>query len=193
MAFEAVEAFSEWDSESEAAEATRPIKRPSSQPSFKNRPPTGTPQFVTQTQLEASLTRVDGKVKTVADGVSTINARLATMSSALKKEAEERKKGAEGQNKDLNSKLQMLALLPLLVQPSTKKIDAATPLSSGGQPINSVVVPDSNQTLDSLLPLLMVSGLGGSGGLGLGGDSGGSDSSMMMLALVLAMSNKSSS
>jgi hypothetical protein len=191
MAFEAVEAFSEWDSESEAAEATRPVRRPSSQPSFKNRPATGAPQFVTQTQLEASLTRVDGKVKTVADGVSTINARLAAMASALKKETDERKKAGDGQNKDLNSKLQMLALLPLLVQPSSKPIDAPSAITSGGQPITSVVVPDSNQTLDSLLPLLMVSGLGGSGGLGLGGDSSGSDNSMMMLALVLAMSNKS--
>jgi hypothetical protein len=38
-----------------------------------------------------------------------------------------------------------------------------------------------------LLPLLLVTGLGSAGGVGLGGDSGG-DNSMMMLALVLAIS-----
>jgi hypothetical protein len=45
--------------------------------------------------------------------------------------------------------------------------------------------------MDMLLPLLMVTGMGGTGGLSLGGGDSGSDgSSMMMLALVLAMANK---
>jgi hypothetical protein len=54
-----------------------------------------------------------------------------------------------------------------------------------------VLVPDPNQ-IDALLPLLLVSGIGGSSGglsLGGGGDSG-SDSSLMLLALVLAFSGR---
>lgn len=197
MPSEVTELFGEWESESEATEAAeaarRPVRRPSSQPSFKPRPAPNAPQYVTQVQLESALGRVDGKVKTVADGVSTINTRLATLSASLKKEADERKKSTDGQGKDLNQKMQMLALLPLLIQPSAKTLSTALPATDGSN-VASVVVPDPNSQLDSLLPLLLISGMGGSsGGLSLGGDSSGSDSSLMMLALVLAFANKPSS
>lgn len=183
MALEALEALEGWESESEAAEGRsgRPssFKKPSSQPSFKPRPPPNAPQYVTQAQLEASLARVDGKVKTVSDGMTTFSTRLNAVAGSLKKEAEERKKTGEGTNKDLNQKLQLLSLLPLLIQPQTAKIGT-----------QDVLVPDPNQ-IDALLPLLLVSGIGGSsGGLSLGGGDSGSDSSLMMLALVLAFSGR---
>jgi hypothetical protein len=194
MAVEAYEFLEGLESDSEAAEAARaPVRKPSSQPSFRPRPAPNAPQYVTQTQLEASLARVDGKVKTVADGVSTINAKIASIAGALKKEATDRKTTTEGQNKDLNQKLQMLALLPMLIQ--TPSIPAGTTIGTAGG--NNVVTntalsgPDPNQPMDSLLPLLLVSGLGGTGMGGLGGDSSGSDGGLMMLALVLALSNKS--
>jgi hypothetical protein len=61
-------------------------------------------------------------------------------------------------------------------------------LTDGSQ---DVLVPDKNQ-LDALLPLLLVTGMGGTGGLSLGGDgsSSGSDGSLMLLALMLAFANK---
>jgi hypothetical protein len=185
----------ESESESEAAEGRggRAPKRPSSQPSFKPRQPPSAANYVTQTQLEAALSRSDAKIKTVADGVSTINSRLASLAVASKKEADARKKSVDTQSKDLNQKLQMLALLPMLVQPPVIKgpLDSTkAPLleADGVTPIKSIVAPDKS-TLDALLPLLMVTGMGSpGGGIGLGDGSG--DSSMMMLALVLAMSNK---
>jgi hypothetical protein len=182
----------EWESEAEAAERA-PMRRPSSAPSYKPRPAPGTPNAVTQAQLEAALARVDGKIKTVVTSVSTIHSRLNSIAASSKKEAEERKKGLEGQGKDINQKLQLLALLPLLIQTPSTTLNAATPLKdSAGNPINTISVPDTN-TMDSILPLLLVSGLGsysgGGGGLGLG-DGSGSDSSMMLLALVLAFSGK---
>jgi hypothetical protein len=182
--------LAELDSEGELSERAAP-KRPSSQPSFKSRPPAGTPSTVTQAQLEAALARVDGKIKTVADGVSTISSRVNSIASASKKEAEERKKGIEGQGKDLNQKLQLLALLPLLVQPPATTLVTGNALLPGGKDLTQVLTPDQNQ-LDSLLPLLLVSGLGGtsgSGGLGLGGDGSGSDGGLLLLALVLAFAN----
>jgi hypothetical protein len=199
--------LSELDSEADYSE--RAPKRPSSQPSFKPRPSPGTPAGVTQAQLEAALTRVDGKIKTVADGVATINSRLASIASATKKEVEERKKNLDNTNKDLNSKLMMLAILPALVQPTftvpAVQIPAGTPLGLTGAAAGDIVSPaaavplqftgatgtgsidvsaDSN-TLNTLLPLLAVAG----GGMGFGGDSSsGSDTNtMMMLALVLAL------
>jgi hypothetical protein len=182
--------LSELDSEADFSE--KAPKRPSSQPSFKPRPSPGTPTGVTQAQLEAALSRVDGKIKTVADGVSTINSRLASIASATKKEVEERKKGVDTQSKDLNQKLQMLALLPLLIQSQGATV-AATLTGPNGTalPGTTQVALQDTSTLDSILPLLLVSGLGGtssSGGLGLGGD--GSDGGIMLLALALAFANK---
>jgi hypothetical protein len=191
------ESLESWESESEAAEARTPIRRPSSQPSFRPRPaptPPNAPQnFVTQLQLEASLARSDGKIKTVADGVSTIQARVAALAAGSRKEAEERKKTLDTQNKDLNQKLQMLALLPLLVKAPTIK----DPKDSANQPlhfpdgtvIKAISAPDDS-TLDALLPLLLVTGMGGTGGLNLGADASSDGGSMLMLALVLAMSQK---
>src|SRR5271155_5619650 len=173
--------LSELDSEADFSE--KAPKRPSSSPSFKPRPSPGTPTGVTQAQLEAALSRVDGKIKTVADGVSTINSRLASIASATKKEVEERKKGVDGQSKDLNQKLQMLALLPLLIQPQGATLAPGSLLGpNGALPATTQVALQDTSTLDSILPLLLVSGLGGtstSGGFGLGGD--GSDGGMMLL------------
>src|SRR5215475_14529114 len=102
--------LSELDSDAAEADLSEKAapKRPSSQSSYKPRPSAGTPQAVTQAQLEAALSRVDGKIKTVADGVSTISSRVNSLASAAKKEADQRKKSTDNTNKDLNSKLQML-------------------------------------------------------------------------------------
>ena len=192
MASEA-EAFSEWDSESEAAEAAsrRPIRKPSNQSSFKARPAPNAPQYVTQAQLQASLKAVDGKIGTLSSSVGTLTSRQTQLQAGLKKEAQDRKTAGDSANKDLNQKLQLLALLPVLIQPPTQQIFAAT--TSGGANTSSFTVDAQDPSqLDSLLPLLLVSGLGGSGGLGLGGDSSsGGDSSILLLALVLAFANKS--
>lgn len=190
--YEAMEGL-ESEFESEAAERARGgrIRKPSGQPSFKPRPNPNTPMYVTQPQLESALTRVDGKIKTVSDGVSTINSRVAALASSVKKETEERKKTADNQNRDLNQKLQLLALLPLLVQSPTATI-AATGLTVNGTATPNVTIstPDTNN-LDALLPVLLVSGLGSAGGgLSLGGDGSGADNSALMLALVLAIANR---
>jgi outer membrane murein-binding lipoprotein Lpp len=194
--YEAMEGL-ESEFESEAAERARGrIRKPSGQPSFKPRPNPNTPMYVTQPQLESALTRVDGKIKTVSDGVSTINSRVAALASSVKKETEERKKTAENQNRDLNQKLQLLALLPLLVQSPTATVavngaGAITAVNNAAIPAGgtslSISTPDTNN-LDALLPVLLVSGLGSAGGgLSLGGDGSGADNSALMLALVLAI------
>lgn len=183
------EAIGEWESESEAAERA-PFRRPSSQPSFKPRPAPSTPMYVTQPQLESALTRVDGKIKTITDSAATINTKVTALAASFKKEAEERKKAVEGQSKDLNQKLQLLALLPLLIKsPSASGPKVGTnPLTdANGITIQAVSVPDTSN-LDAILPLLLISGLGSasSSGFSLGGDGSGGDNSLLLLALVLA-------
>jgi hypothetical protein len=180
-AYETMEAFeSESESESEAAEA-RPIRRPSGRPSFMPRAFGPTPP-VSQGQLQAALSRVDGKIKTVSDVEATINSRVNSLSAATKKEVADRKKSIDTQVKDLNQKVQLLSILPLLVQPPTATVSGT-----------DVLVPDPSK-LNAILPLLLVGGLGGSGGLGLGGDGassgGSSDSNFLLLALVLAFAGK---
>jgi hypothetical protein len=197
--------LSELDSEADLSE--RAPKRPSSQSSFKPRPAAGTPSGVTQAQLEAALSRVDGKIKTVADGVSTLSSRIGSLTSATKKEIDERKKTVDTTGKDLNSKLMLLAILPALTQPTYTLPQVQVPIGALGggvpaAPINLQYAPttgspsgtfdasaDTN-TLNLLLPLLAVAGSGF--GFGTDGSSmGGFDNnSMMMLALVLALGVK---
>jgi hypothetical protein len=192
--------LSELDSEADYSE--RAPKKPSSAPSYKPRQ-SGPPAGVTQAQLEAALSRVDGKIKTVSDGVSQINSRLGSIANATKKEIEERKKGVDNSNKDLNSKLMMLAILPALTEPTYKlpavqiPINTALPTNTGSTPIPLQYAPkngtpgptydvsaDSN-ALNLMLPILAIAG----GGFGTGTDTSGSSdqNSMMMMALVLAL------
>jgi len=173
------------EEESEFAERRRGVQRPSPRPSFQQRPTTVS--YVTQVQLEAALSRVDGKIKTVSDSTAAINSRVNTIAVAAKKENEDRKKELEAQKKDFNGKVQMLALLPLLVQPASKTTDQALGTTL---PVGSKVLVQSDDSLTALLPLLLIGGMGGgSGGLGLGGD-GGSDSNLLILALILGLGKK---
>jgi hypothetical protein len=186
--YEAIEGL---ESESEAAERA-PFRRAPTAPSYRSRPAPGTlQQPVTQPQLEAALARVDSKIKTVSNSSAAINARVAALQAASKKEIEERKKSVDTQSKDLNQKVQLLALLPLLLKSPTAQgpmVGGVALTDVAGNTIPAVSVP-STSGLDAVLPLLLVSGLGGSGGgFGLGGGDSGSgyDSSLVLLALVLA-------
>jgi hypothetical protein len=180
----------------EAEEAVRPVRKPSSQSSFRPRPTGGASNVVTQTQLEAALARVDKKISTVAEGISTINARLASVTNLAKKEVVSRKKAEDSQGKDVQQKMTLLSLLPLLTQPrraegatvTVAALNTPTPVNftdHAGQPINNArpVIGDRNQQLDTILPLLLVGGMGsvpGSDG------SSSSDNTLMLLALALA-------
>jgi hypothetical protein len=183
---EFIESVGEWESESEAAEAARgrgpSPRRPSGAPSFKPRPAPGTPQYVTQTQLEAALARSDAKIKTVSDGVSTISTRVNAVSAATRKETDERKKALDAQGKDMNQKMQLMAMLPVLMTPPT----VGPMKDAAGHNVGNVLAEDDS-SLNKLLPLLLISGMGGAGGFGSTSSDGTGDNSMMMMALVLAL------
>lgn len=187
MALEAealeMEGFEEGEAEFAEAAPRRPNLRSSFVPrTFGQQPP------VSQGQLQTALGRVDSNLKKVADVEASINSRVSSLSAAAKKETAERKKAIDTQVKDLNQKLQLLALLPLLITPPSVALASGNALLGPGKDLAAVSVPDSNK-LDAILPLLLVSGLGGgtgSGGGGLFGDGSGSDGSLLLLALVLA-------
>src|SRR5205807_10318066 len=102
-AYETMEAF-ESESESESAEAA-PFRRPSSRSSYVPRS-FGSAPPVSQPQLQAALSRVDSKIKTVSDVEANINSRVGSLSAATMKEVADRQKSIDTQVKDLNQKVQ---------------------------------------------------------------------------------------
>ena len=104
---------------------------------------------------------------------------MAKTHAAIARQTAEYKKQSEA--------MKMFAILPLLQRPTTVPASA-----TGTLPPNTQVQVASNDSLSSILPLLLISGMGssGSGGGMFGGGSNSSDSSMMMMVLVLALSKR---
>jgi hypothetical protein len=187
----------EADEADEADEAVGRTRR-----GFSSRPPTtasgkslvpAKPQtgFVTEARLQAALARVGEQIKTNSEAIKTVNNKISTISAVqerhsatLKKETEERKKDIAG----LASQAQLLALLPLLQAPKTVKLNNAV----DSLPAGTNVLVDGGDSLNTLLPLLLVSGSGSGTGLGLGGGgaSTGSLGGLDPLLLVLLLSRK---
>jgi hypothetical protein len=203
---ELLEGLESESAESEAAERAGRWSPPKTPPRGGLRPVSRPPGFVTRVELTTAMARLDGKINTVSEGIKTVNNRLNTVnaekgrvSAALKKESDERKKDSDSIKKNLNSQVQMLALLPLLVPPPTYSFspalqtDAAgnvtAPTATAAGPIT--LSPGQTSLTNALLPILLISGFGGSGGLGSSSD-GGMDSTMLLtLALVLSQQRSS--
>jgi hypothetical protein len=148
--------------------------------------------FVTFTDLRTALDKVGGQLKTNADAIGAVSAKLASTTANLKKEFDERKKDMESARKNTDSKVQMLALLPLLIQPPTYTI-AQNAFSAGVPSAPVPLNPPAAGMLNALLPLLLVGGFGGSGGLGGGTDGGMDGTNLLVLALVLSQSQNQTS
>lgn len=171
----------EADEADEMAERTRDHRsRPGSRPSTATgtglAPPKPQAGYVTEARLEAALARVGAQIKTNSDAIQAVNSRANTISdnvaaqtAALKKETEERKKDTAR----LASQAQLLALLPLLQTPKTVQLSRAV----DNIPANTKVLVDGGDSLNTLLPLLLVGGSGS--GTGLGSGSGGGDTGSM--------------
>ena len=186
---EAIEAESESESESEseAAERSRRWKAPpraSGAGLYRPRPRmNGAP--VSQLQLQAAMARVGDQLRKNSAAAATINQRVNTVSTAEKRDNEKQGKELKG----INEKIQLLTLLPLLIQPPKVTIPASG--ISAGVPATAVpLTPDPVGTTNALLPLLLIGGLGGGGGLGSSSSSGteGSMDSTTLLVLALVLS-----
>ena len=181
------ESDDEFDDEAVKKPRFRPMKAPSTatKSSYQARPS----QYVTQTQLQTTVSKLDGKIsalsKSTVQQVNSVKKEQAKQIALLKKEAADRKKESETLRKELRQFRDISMLLPLLSKPSSQTLTA----DAGGIPAGTKVLVDKNDTLSALLPLILMGGFGGSssssGGGGLGGDG---DNSMMMLVLLMAMS-----
>lgn len=166
----------------------RPIKAAPAKTSFRPRPS----QYITQTQLQTTVARLDGRINTLSketsQHINTVKREQAKQVALLKKEVTDRKKEAEAARKDFRQLRDMSALLPLISRPSSQTLTA----EAGGLPAGTKIMVDKDDTLSTLLPLLLLGGLGGSsggGGLGMGGGDSG-DNSMMMIVLLMALSKR---
>jgi hypothetical protein len=145
---------------------------------------------VSQVQLAASMARVGDQLKKNSAAVGTVQSRVNTVRDTEKKDNEQRKNDL----KSINEKIQLLAILPLLVKPAVKTMsDDVTDVSNNVElPKGTNVLVDSGDALGALLPFLLIGGLGSSGLVG-GGESGsgGMDGSMLLvLALALGLGKK---
>ena len=178
--------FVEGESESEAAEARRwtPPRRASGAGLYK--PPVKmNGAGVSQTQLAAAMARVGDQLKQNSAAVSTVNSRVNTVSGAEKKDNEKREKDIKG----INEKIQLLTLLPLLIRPPTYTIPAQSITDTAGDtsPANALSIgADPTSPTNALLPLLLIGGMGGSGGLGSSSDGSMDSTTLLILALVLS-------
>lgn len=146
---------------------------------FKPRPQT---QNVTQTQLQAAMARVGAQIKTNTDAIKTINARLATIAADQSKHLASQRKATDTLKKDLRQTREMSAILPLLTAPRAPETVTLTEATAGLPAGTRVVVnPPAPDSMSTLLPLMLMSGSGLTGGSG--GESDGSN--MLMLALLL--------
>lgn len=195
--FDSFEDDYEWDemdeSDDEAAKPRtrfRPMKAPTSasKSSYQARPS----QYVTQTQLQTTVTKLDGKIsalsKSTVQQINTVKKEQAKQIDLLKREAANRKKESEALRKELRQFREMTLLLPLISKPASKTLTDA----AGGLPVGTKVLVESNDMMSLLLPMLLMGGLGGSSPDGSSSGGLGGDNNMMMLMLVMAMSKGNS-
>lgn len=183
--FEADEA----DEADEAARRSRP--RVATGRGLTRQRPGGTSQYVTQQQLETAIARVGAQIRTNSNAITQLGTRVSTAATALRRETTDRRNETTRLRSNLSQTQQLTAILPLLTQqpPGSVNIPA---IPAGGAPAQTIQVTSAGtSTLSLLLPLLLFTGIGdsgGTGGTGGGGLFGGGDSSQLTtLVLVLAL------
>jgi len=163
-----------------ASMKTRPV-RPGQLPAgkglFKARP---TGQYATQAQLQAGLNRVGAEIRKTAQAIKTMTAQInknnsdltaanARQDSEIARLSGDLKKTGEGGKKQ-NEMFMLMSLLQK--QPELEP-------KTGGNAAAAKLITDNVQIKkqDSLLPLLLMSGMGGMGG---------GDNNMMLMVLALS-------
>jgi uncharacterized small protein (DUF1192 family) len=136
------------------------------------------PGFATKAELVATANRLDGRIAVTTKSVAALDVRTrsleseaARLSAELKKETLARKTEAEAFKKALDQQRTNGLLIHLLSQPTKTEV--------GG--VKNVLV-DNSSGLGAMLPILLMSGMGSSGG-GLGG---GGDSMLPLMAVAMS-------
>lgn len=164
-----------------AAMKTKPV-RPGQLPAGKGLfTPRPTGQYATQAQLQAGLNRVGAEIRKTAQAIKTMTAQINKNNSDLaaanaRQDAEiarlssDMKKTGEGGKKQ-NEMFMLMSLLQK--QPELEVKNAGARIETSESVVNNVQLKKQ----DNLLPLLLMSGMGGTGG---------GDNNMMLMVLALS-------
>lgn len=140
----------------------------------------------TEAMLNAAVSKLDAKIDALKRNTDTLASRVNSVASeqeklgaAYKKDSEARKKDIEGLRRDLKQTREMSALLPLISTPPKITVPG-----NDGKPVE--VLSGTSNTLNTLLPMILLMSPGsGSDGSNSGGLMGG-DSSLLLLAVALS-------
>jgi hypothetical protein len=143
--------------------------------------------FATRAELTATANRLDARIATNSTAIKTVEGRTATLSTDYGKLRTDVNRLQGG----INDVRNMAMLMPLLTTQTTRKPGTAL----GEIKADDKVLVDTGDNMSRLLPLLLFSGSfgsssGGQSASGGGGMFGGDNSGIMMIALVMAMSDK---
>lgn len=134
--------------------------------------------FATKAELQATATRLDGRIATNSKAIQTIEGRLRALDTetgrigaTLKKEALLRKTETEALKKAIEQQRTTSLLIHLLAQPSKQTV--------GG--VENVLV-DNSSGIGAMLPILLMSGMGS----GSGGMFGGDNNMLPLMAIAIA-------
>jgi hypothetical protein len=179
---EVVELLEDIDESDEESDEERSRLRP-----FRPKVPTGKGLFkarqaqgaqgnaVSQGQLQEALARVGGQIKAESDAVKSLSARVNTLGSEVAKT-----RNVVGSTKKEAANSRMMSILPLLLQKPPELTITRTSATDPESPIKNVAIKSAS---DNLLPLILLMGMGGTGG---DNGKGSDDNSMLMMALVLS-------
>jgi hypothetical protein len=188
--FEADEAADEGFDEAVRSWSRLRPKVASGRSTFSPRPQS---QYVTQTQLQTALAKVGGQISTNSAAITKVGGQVSHVMGTLNKEIADRKKDFTTLRSNLSQTQQMAAIMPLLTQSNSLTLSGNVPVDAAQSQIDSGTrLPIQSNTLNLLLPMLLLGGVGDSTGSGTGGGlfGGGDNNSMMMMVLVLALSSR---
>jgi len=172
---------SDWpeaDWESDFSEAR---KRAPARPQ-KYTPPAQTKGYVTTAVFQTAMDKVRADVATNAKAVANVGSQHDALSKRTRSEVKAIHEQAKRDREGTANTLQMLAILPMLSSGGTAQVDAAA-----GGTVTVATPPDS---MSQVLPLLMLSGFGGTSGSG--GSGTGMDSGMMLAVAMMAAQPRNS-
>lgn len=187
MDMESSEFFESYGDNSERTSPFRGRGRPlSTVPGGSSMPRRPSGNVVTEAMLNAAVSKLDAKIDalkrntdTLASRISSVASEQEKMGAAFKKESEARKKDIEGLRRDLKQTREMSALLPLISTPPKVAVTG-----TDGRPVD--VLSGSSNTLNTLLPMILLMSPSSGGDGGSSGGLMGGDSSLLLLAVALS-------
>lgn len=164
--------------EADWTEARKP-KAPTPQ---KYSPPATNKGYVTNAVFQTAMDKVRADVAANRTAITNVGSRVDRLSKRAEAEVKKLRDQVKQDREATANTLQMLAILPMLSAGGSTTVLAPGPGGETTTP-TTVTVATPASTTTEILPLLLLSGFGGSGS---GGSSGGMDTGMLLAVAMMA-------